>query len=187
MAIITKLQKQKKKKNALKDRWRTPTWLFRGIEQLLGREFTIDVACDETNALCDKYLTIKDNALLNDWGDKADFAWVNPPYAAGCIIAFVRKAIEQQRKGVSSALLVPVSTDTQWYVLAHQFCETYLVTGKRVQFELANVYEGELDDQKKSTNTGGSMILYFDGRKFNPNSGQIRSITYQKLHQLGAA
>lgn len=186
MAVITKLQKKKKKPNSLKDRWRTPLWLFHAAQRLVGRTCTIDVACDETNALCSRFLTIKDNSLLSNWGNNSDVAWCNPPYSAGSIAAFVQKAIEQQKRGVTSILLLPASTDTQWYLLAHQFCKTYVVTGKRVQFDLAIPYtEEECEDQKQSSNTGGSMILFFDGNNAGIDVGTIIGVDYNVLHSLG--
>ena len=96
------------------------------------------------------------------------------------------KAISEQKKGVTSILLLPASTDTQWYLLAHQFCKTYIVTGKRVQFDLAIPYaKEECEDQKKSSNTGGSMILFFDGNNAGIDVGTIIGVDYNVLHRLG--
>lgn len=184
MAAITKLQKQKKEANSLRDRWRTPLWLFHGIQRAFGVTFDVDVACDHTNSLCPRGISIGENALESHWGKRGTYAWLNPPYSS--IGVWIHKAVEQQRRGVTTVMLVPNSIDTRWYELAHDYCETILVTGGRVQFDLAIPYEGEDGNvQKKSSNTGGSMILVFKSGFVSLSAGQLRSVPIGQLKELG--
>ena len=185
MAVVTKLQKQPKAINSLRDRWRTPQWLFNAIQQTFDVTFDVDVACDHTNSLCPRALTITDDALTCGWGERGTYAWLNPPYSK--IDVWIHKAIEQQRRGVTTVMLVPQSLDTRWYELAQDYCETVLITGGRVQFDLAHAYDDELDNQKRSSNTGGSMLLIFKTGFVSLSAGQMRTIPLTTLKNLTIA
>lgn len=52
------------------------------------------------------------NGLEIEWGD---VNFVNPPYSRKLKEAFVKKAIEEQRKGKTSVMLLPVSTSTKLF------------------------------------------------------------------------
>lgn len=146
--------------SAAKDRWRTPKPLIQGIERLLNLQFNLDVACDDKNAVCDRFISEDLDALQCDWGGIDTKAFVNPPYA-NCK-NWVNKCIEQRmQNGVTSVMLVPNSTDTQWYMTAREHnALCILIVGSRIQFDPPILYDGE-DAKKKSSNTGGSMLLVF--------------------------
>ena len=77
----------------------TPQWLLDRCNelaiQICGEAITLDVAAAEWNHKCERYFTVTDNALKQDWDAKA--AWCNPPYSASVIESFVRKALDAVR------------------------------------------------------------------------------------------
>jgi len=107
--------------SAKSDGWRTPREFFTALD----REFlfVVDAAAKRSNALCDTWfgpghpiLTYR-NALTVDWwrevGPSWRAVWCNPPYSA--CREFVAKAAKERLQGVTSVLLVPARTDTQWW------------------------------------------------------------------------
>ena len=99
-----------------RDMTQTPLWLFRALD--LEFNFALDAAALPETALCEKYLTPDIDALSVDWGDfispsvRSPWAWLNPPYSD--IGPWVEKAIEQQRRGIGTVMLVPQDTSTEW-------------------------------------------------------------------------
>lgn len=50
------------------DEWSTPKELFDELNKEFG--FTLDPCSTDDNHLCDKYYTIQDNGLDQDWGGR---------------------------------------------------------------------------------------------------------------------
>ena len=48
------------------DAWATPPAFFRELDEEFN--FNLDPCADEYNHKCDKYFTVKENGLLQDWG-----------------------------------------------------------------------------------------------------------------------
>lgn len=48
------------------DSWATPADFFRELDEEF--HFNLDPCADEYNHKCDRYFTIKENGLLQDWG-----------------------------------------------------------------------------------------------------------------------
>ena len=48
------------------DAWATPADFFRKLDEEF--HFNLDPCADEYNHKCDKYFTVKENGLLQDWG-----------------------------------------------------------------------------------------------------------------------
>lgn len=88
------------------DTWETPRWLFEALDK--EYDFTLDAAASAKNHLCDKYFTVEDNALEQDWS--RDVVWLNPPYSK--LKVFAKKAYEEALKGSTVVMLVPARTDT---------------------------------------------------------------------------
>jgi phage N-6-adenine-methyltransferase len=89
---------------------RTPAALFRQLYDEFG--FTLDAAASDENALCDRYYTVKDDALGQDWGTER--VWLNPPFGKG-MREWARKAWEASRSGALVVMLVPSATDMDWW------------------------------------------------------------------------
>lgn len=66
------------------------------------------------------------DSLSIDWQDEN---FVNPPYSK--IKAFIKKSIEEHKKGKHIILLIPARTDTKWFRLLVDYgCEITFVTGR---------------------------------------------------------
>lgn len=87
--------------------WNTPKYLFDELDALWN--FTLDVACIESSALCEKYFTPTDNGLLQDWEN--NICWCNPPYDD--IITWSKKCVLEYRTGSTVLMLIPARTDTK--------------------------------------------------------------------------
>ena len=110
------------------DEWETPIELFFGLND--AYRFTIDVAADENNRLCDAYYSAENDALQNP---RSGSCWCNPPYSKAK--DFVRKALEEIRNNKDCRLIVmllPSRTDTQWFhdLLASPFAQIKFIRGR---------------------------------------------------------
>ena len=94
--------------------------------------------------------------LDGDWGSSN---FINPPYSRKLKDAFVKKAIEQSKKGKLCVLLLPVSTST---ILFHDFIkpnakEIRFIRG-RIAFDGINT-KGERSAGKKGMHDSMIVIL----------------------------
>jgi|TARA_R110000824_G_C14655158_1_gene617128 phage N-6-adenine-methyltransferase len=88
------------------DDWGTPSYIY----DELNNEFNFDFDP------CPLQHNIEDwNGLEVEWGS---CNFVNPPYSRKLKESFVKKAIEESKKGKICILLLPVSTST---ILFHEF------------------------------------------------------------------
>jgi phage N-6-adenine-methyltransferase len=90
--------------------WSTPQWLFEQINEMF--HFTTDVCAAKNNAKCKNYFTQKDDGLTKKW---KGCCWCNPPYGAGEIDRWMKKAHESSLEGATVVCLVPSSTSTRWW------------------------------------------------------------------------
>jgi len=93
-------------------------------------KFKIDLAADENNYKCEKYLSIKDNSLEDPWLYKG-WGWLNPPYGRQ-IDKWIAKAWGSKSKQV---LLIPSRTETIYF---HDFiinADYILFIKGRLKFE----------------------------------------------------
>ena len=130
------------------DNWATPKDLY----DELNNEFNFDF---DPCPLSDPPLF---DGLEIEWG-KSNF--INPPYSRKLKEAFVKKGIEESKKGRVCVFLLPVSTSTK---LFHDFI---LPNAKDIRFLRGRVkFEGINTKGEKVTNSCGmhdSMIVVFGG------------------------
>lgn len=143
------------------DNYATPPELYKE----LNKEFNFDFdPCPYSEGEVD-------DGLRKDWG-KSNY--INPPYsdlkATGYLkSSFVKKAIEESKKGKLCVLLLPVSTSTKL------FHEQIKPNATEIRFLKGRIKFGKLDkngkfylplnkDGKTQTGTKDSMIVVFDGR-----------------------
>ena len=89
--------------------------------------------------------------------------FINPPYSLELKTAFVKKAIEESKKGKLCVMLIPVSTSTKLfhdYILPNKTSIEFIKG--RLKFAGYNS-KGEYVDTKCGMHD--SMIVVFDGRK----------------------
>lgn len=94
--------------------WETPQNLFNNLNEEFN--FTLDPCSTRENAKCEKYYTIKENGLIQDWKNETVFC--NPPYGAD-IKKWVQKCYEENIKNnITIVMLIPARTDTKYF---HKF------------------------------------------------------------------
>ena len=113
----TSFWSEKKAYSSRTEEWGTPKDLFDKLNDEFG--FTLDPCASEENYKCDKYYTVEDDGLKQDWGGQTVF--MNPPYRRE-IKSWVRKAYMESLKGAVVVCLIPARTDTiYWhdYIFPH--------------------------------------------------------------------
>ena len=91
------------------DLWATPQEFFDKLNFL--HQFELDVCATPQNAKCERFFTIEDDGLSQDWRGRV---WMNPPYGRE-IGRWMRKAYESSLAGATVVCLVPARTDTAWW------------------------------------------------------------------------
>ena len=131
--------------------WTTPQNLFDALNLL--HHFDLDVAATHENAKCEKYFTIEEDGLKQDWEGHTVFC--NPPYGRE-ISKWVKKAYEESQKpGTKVVMLLPSRTDTAWF-------QDYCLKG-HVQFLRGRLYFGTGEGRAPFP----SIIVTFEGRRNN--------------------
>lgn len=93
------------------DNWATPPDFFRELDKEF--HFDLDPAADDTNLKCDKYFTVAEDGLSQEWGGHNVFC--NPPYGRE-IGKWVEKAYQTNKEsGDLVVMLLPARTDTKWF------------------------------------------------------------------------
>ncbi len=112
---------------------------------------------------------VKVNGLDIEWGNSN---FVNPPYSRKLKEAFVKKGIEEMKKGKLCVFLIPVSTSTKLfhdYILPNatkiEFIRGRIKFGKRDKD--GNFYLPLNKNGKVQAGTKDSMLVIFEGRKKN--------------------
>ena len=90
--------------------WSTPQAFFDELNKEFN--FTLDPCATSENAKCNKYFTVEDDGLKQDWSK--DTVFMNPPYGRE-IKYWVQKAYEESLKGATVVCLIPARTDTAYW------------------------------------------------------------------------
>lgn len=92
------------------DLWATPQEFFNQCDREF--RFTLDPCCNFENRKCPRYFTKEVDGLSQDWAPER--VWMNPPYGRE-IGHWMKKALDESRKGALVVCLVPARTDTKWW------------------------------------------------------------------------
>jgi phage N-6-adenine-methyltransferase len=135
------------------DNWETPKEFF----DKLNDEFKFDF---DPCPLNDEEIKPEQDGLHIDWGDRN---FINPPYSRQLKEQFVKRAIDESKKGKLCVCLLPVSTSTK---LFHDFIlpnarEIRFVRG-RIAFKGYNTKGNYVVDKKPMHD---SMIVIFGNNK----------------------
>ena len=110
---------------------------------------------------------IINDGLEVEWGESN---FVNPPYSLKLKELFVKKGIEEMKKGKLCVFLIPVSTSTKLFheiikpnATSIEFVKGRIKFGKRDKN--GNFYLPLNKKGKTQSGTKDSMIVIFDGRK----------------------
>lgn len=92
--------------------WATPQDFFDKLNEEF--HFTLDPCADEHNHKCDKYYTIEQDGLKQDWSGETVFC--NPPYGR-TVSKWVQKCFQEVYAGKCrcAVMLIPARTDTRWF------------------------------------------------------------------------
>lgn len=124
-----------------KDLSQTPRALIDLLEKQFSVEFVLDVAANKDNRKAPFYIDKDMDALNCDWKDavyKLDTAaiWCNPPFGTGpnpIKAKFLRKAIEESKKGCIVFVLIPAS-GAKWHQELVEQATTVLIPSHRIEF-----------------------------------------------------
>ena len=94
------------------DEFGTPDWVFRGLDYEF--HFDVDVAASAENAKCERYITAREDALCMSWGNPGEWAFCNPPYSQPNVPLFVKRAVNQSKKGIGSVLVLQLDVTEIW-------------------------------------------------------------------------
>ena len=118
------------KKHSNHNNWETPTWLYKKLD----KQFSFDYDPCPLNESPDF------NGLKEEWG-KSTF--VNPPYSHP--LPFVRKAIEESRKGKLIVMLLKMDTSTNWFKELKEADAEFLWINGRLHYNgLHHTYKGNV-------------------------------------------
>ena len=133
------------------DDWKTPPYIYDPLD--LEFDFNFD-PCPHNHDL-----NLWDGLEI-DWKERS---FINPPYNKKDKSVFIRKAIEESKKGKLCVMLIPVVTSSKIFheEILPNATEIRYVKG-RIKF--LELIDGELV-KPKSGGRHDSMIVIFDGRK----------------------
>lgn len=127
------------------DNWGTPEDLYQALDLEFGFDFDPTPLNHDTSKWC---------GLEVEWGE---VNFVNPPYSRKLKEAFIKKAVEESKKGKQVVMLLPVSTSTR------VFHEEILPNKKEIRFIRGRVkFEGYNTKGEYTTKSNGmhdSMIV----------------------------
>jgi phage N-6-adenine-methyltransferase len=114
----------------------TPLHVIPAVRLALGR-IELDPASStkaQENILADRFFTIDDDGLRQDW--ISDAVFLNPPYRMPDVHNFVSKLVSEYEYGrVKSAILLAHNhTDTKWFQLAASRSAAICFTAGRLNF-----------------------------------------------------
>lgn len=141
------------------DMWETPQDFFDKLDEEF--HFMLDVCATADSAKCDKFYTVEDDGLSQDWDETT---WCNPPYGRQ-IGNWVKKAYWQHREfGSTIVMLLPARTDTAWF---HDF----ILDKAEIRFIRGRLKFGG----SKNSAPFPSMVVIFRGR-VNESFSSLRGI-----------
>jgi len=101
---------------ASEDCFATPPWLIEVLRRDYG-DFGLDAAAAHGHAVAERYYTVEDDALTQDWvadcGGKPIF--MNPPFAFGTLEKFVEKAHLESQRGATVVCVLPFYKSYPWF------------------------------------------------------------------------
>jgi len=149
------------------DNWSTPKKLYDYLDNIYHFDF-------DPCPLCLTEITPENDGLLKDWGG---VNFVNPPYSRNLKPKFIKKAVEESKKGKICIMLIPSATGTidfHKYILPYAN-EIWFVEG-RIPFDGINT-KGEHVTTKCGMHD--SMIIVFDIT--HKKELKIKSVSIKKI------
>lgn len=98
-----------------RDDWETPDDFFQDLDREF--HFGLDVCATKDNAKCENFFSPKQDGLKQNWWGYGT-VWCNPPFGRQ-VGSWVKKAVEESDRGVTTVMLLPARVDTAWF---HDYC-----------------------------------------------------------------
>ncbi len=133
--------------------WYTPTVYLDAARKVIG-DFDLDPASSDVAQQFVKaktYFTKDDNGLVQDWKGTV---WLNPPYSSGLVDKFAEKLVDSLGKVKSAIVLVNNATETRWFQLLANKCDSICFPSGRIKFLDAT-------GEPKNSPLQGQAFLYF--------------------------
>lgn len=112
------------------DDWATDPAFVAAQARAFG-PFTLDPCATHQNHKAAAYFTVAEDGLDQPWAPHR--VWMNPPYGR-TIGRWMRKALEESRKGALIVCLVPARTDTRWWRETALAAHEIAFVGGRLRF-----------------------------------------------------
>ena len=142
---------QKAMVSSKSNEWDTPMSFFKLLDDEFT--FTLDPCCREDTAKCKKFYTIIDDGLKQDWSQ--DVVFMNPPYG-GHTGDWIKKALDESRKGATVVCLIVSSTDrSYWHEYIFPFASQIRFVRGRIKF-----------GNSKSTAPFASAVVIFSQKEY---------------------
>lgn len=126
--------------------WATPKLFYEKLNNEFN--FTLDPCATSENHKCDKYYTINDNGLVQDW--KNEIVFCNPPYGRA-IKDWVKKCYEEHLKyNIIIVMLIPARTDTSYF-------HDYIYNKSEIRFIRGRL---KFNDGKQSAPFPSMLVIY---------------------------
>lgn len=147
----------------------TPKKLFDEIDKMFG--FEVDLSASLENTKCEKFFSIEDDSLIQDWG-RFNSCWCNPPYSKDLQPLFIQKAYETNKKNKNTiALLIPLRGDTKvWHNYIWGKADIYVFNGRPK-------FYGD-----KSPTYASALVVYSNKEKYNVYSCSKEFTNIEKLY-----
>lgn len=131
-------------RGASKQDFATPRPFLRALEAKLGiKAFDWDLAAHAKNAICEQYISPKQDSLSVAWTSLKGWLWLNPPFAD--ITPWAKKCAEEAPLGCRIALLTPASVGSAWFRdYVHGRARVLFLGPKRLSFDGINGYPKDL-------------------------------------------
>ena len=129
--------------------WATPQSLFDELNAEF--HFTLDPCADDINHKCDKYYTVNDDGLVQDWSGERVFC--NPPYGRQ-VGNWVKKCFSEVYGGKCkcAVMLLFAKTDTKWF-------HNYIYNKAEIRFIRGRIRFGNQENDAPFP----SMVVIFRG------------------------
>lgn len=153
---------QQRRANSGYEEWTTPSYILDAARTLWGGAIDLDPASSElsqTVVRADRFFTKADDGLAKDWDART--VWLNPPYSAKGMAAFVAKArVEWEAKRFGELLVITNSaTETRWGQSLAEMSNGLCLLRGRVAFLRETDEGGELYTPKSGT-LQGQVVWY---------------------------
>jgi ParB family transcriptional regulator, chromosome partitioning protein len=149
-----------------KDNWYTPREYIESARHVMGSIDIDPASCAMANKIVEAsiFYDESNDGLIRPWHGNV---WLNPPYAAKSMRAFVDKLLtELEAKRVRQAILLTHNNiDTSWQHKAGRRCVAMCATKGRIRF---------YDERGKANSpTHGHIFLYFSSSR-RPRYGRFK-------------